>query len=237
MSFLHRREGGERVNRTGRKRSKTTRPTGGRAGKTKAARRPFVLDDGLKKLIRQEARKFGISEEEYLRLVVHFSEAVTSKVMPAGLLDGDMLKLILNNPMVLNMLKGFIGNMVGKMGKGGAKAAPQETPSAPGGLRLPGMPGFPGGAPHGGHPAQRAMPRMPGFPAPGMPGMQGPPFGMRPPQGRGLMGLPGMAMPGVPVSPEGGSSAREEAESEDDGDGGGVSMEALAQMMAKMFGS
>ncbi|HEU4963093.1 MAG TPA: hypothetical protein VFV52_04420 [Bacilli bacterium] len=190
-----------------------------------STRRPIVLDGDLKKMIRQEARKFGISEEEYLRLVVHFSEAVTTQVLPAGLLDGNLLKMIISNPMVLNMLKGMVGNVMSRMGSGGSKSdgnasgqgqqtAPQQVPGGhPHGFGMPG-----GGMP---------MPGMQGFP----PGMQGHGPGGGPPMGMIQRMMPGMNLPGMPGGGSGdGNGGGESSE------GGGFSLDGIANMMSQMFG-
>lgn len=142
----------------------------------RAGKRALVMDENLQRLIRREANKAKLSEEEYLRLAVNVSEMMrTSSVVPAGLFDSGLLKMILANPQMLNMLKGMIGNVWSKVGSGKEGSTPAAAAAAPSGPQMPSHPGM--------------MPmRQP----------LGRPMGPRPyPGGAGMMhGMPGM-MPGM----------------------------------------
>jgi len=153
----------------GKRKTRATKPRSARKRQTPAVpgRRPLVLDEDLKKLIRQEASQMGLSEEEYLRLVLHFSEAVrssTAGALPAGLLDGGLVRTILTNPMALTMIKGLIGNVMKRFG-------PDSTPATPAAPTNPYGPGRGYGLPPG---MDYGMPAMPPGPGYGMP-MGGPP--------------------------------------------------------------
>ncbi|MGB8955066.1 MAG: hypothetical protein WCC10_06815, partial [Tumebacillaceae bacterium] len=143
-----------------------------------SGKRTFVIDGDLRRLIRNEAKELRMSEEEYLRLVVHLSETLRTSIIPAGLFDGGMLKMLLTNPMMLDMMKGMIGNMISKWGSSDSSSGNNST-----------------NAQAQQQPAQQ-LPTQPQMQAPGPWG--GPPA-MRPPwggQGSG-MSQPGMyAMPG-----------------------------------------
>ena len=102
---------------TARKRKK--RPPSGK--------RTFVIDGDLRRMIRNEAKELRMSEEEYLRLVVHLSETLRTSVIPAGLFDGGMLKTLLTNPMMLDMMKGMIGNVISKWGSSDASSGNSST--------------------------------------------------------------------------------------------------------------
>jgi hypothetical protein len=175
-------------------------------------RRAILIDGDLRRMIQQEARKLNMSEEEYLRLAVHFSEAIRTAALPAGLLDGGFLTAILGNPMIMDMIKGMIGNAITKyFNKDGT---PSNTPSpqthaAPampygGGYRPPIGPAHPQGMhpqPHGMHPMGHAP---------------------------GMYGMPGMR----PHTP---SAQPTPAESKDSG--GLFSMDGIAKMMLNMMGN
>ncbi|MGZ4134600.1 MAG: hypothetical protein ACXVC1_04945, partial [Tumebacillaceae bacterium] len=106
-----------------------------------AGKKSFVLDDGLRKLIRKEAAELKMSEEEFLRLLVHFSEVMRTSIVPAGLLDGGgILQMLMSNPMALGMLKNVIGNMWSKFGSNNKSATGNAAP----GHVMPG--GRPGGS-------------------------------------------------------------------------------------------
>ncbi|MFD2169117.1 hypothetical protein [Tumebacillus lipolyticus] len=208
--------------------------------------RSWVLDGDMRKMIREEAVKLKLSEEEYLRLMLHFSEVVRTSILPAGVLDGGFLTMILQNPMVLNMLKGMISNMFqGAMNKSKSVSSDGKSglPTIPNGGQFQGgrfpsggqmMPSFPG---QGGMqqmmpPAMMQRPMQPGGPGmPGMPGMSGMPFGPHPignPSGSqgqqrngAMVGMPQQARPGS----DGGSKS----------EGGGISGEMLDQL-TKMVG-
>lgn len=151
-------------------RSKRKRPT-------KHTKRAIVIDGDLRRMIAQEARKLNMSEEEYLRLAVHFSEAIRTAAVPAGLLDGGFLTAILGNPMIMDMIKGMIGNAITKYFNkdGSSSTQPQAPTHATPAMPYGGRYGPPMGHPQGMHP-QGMHPIGHG------PGMYGMPPGMRPPQ-------------------------------------------------------
>jgi len=105
-------------------------------------RRPQVaVDLQLHKQIREEARRLKISEQDYLRMAVEVSEALrttTAGFLPGLALDGGLIKSILANPLTLQMLRGLIGNMVGKFGGAKEEPAPKVQPGSPYGHVQPG---------------------------------------------------------------------------------------------------
>ncbi|MBL0387227.1 hypothetical protein JJB07_11255 [Tumebacillus sp. ITR2] len=180
----------------------------------KKNRQAIVIDGDLRRMIRSEARKLNMSEEDYLRLAVHFSEAIRTAAVPAGLLDGGFLTGILGNPMIMSMIKGMIGNAVTKYfnkdsSSPSQQSAVQQVPQHGMGM-MPRPPMY--GGPHGG---------PQGMPRPGMQGMHGP-------TQHGMM-MPGM--PGMGHAPQ----AQAQAPAQDKGSD--FSMDGIAKMMMNMFGN
>lgn len=174
----------------------------------RARKRAVVMDENLRRLIRREASKAKLSEEEYLRLAVNVSEMMrTSSVVPAGLFDSGLLKMILANPAMLNMLKGVIGNVWSKVGSGKESGTSAAATGAP---RMPGMPGtMPMRQPWGGPMGPRPYPGA-GM-MPGMPGM-----------------MPGMGPQSTPPAADGSAPSSE---------GGGMDLDGLMKMAMQFFGN
>lgn len=187
-----------------------------------SGKRTFVIDGDLRRLIRTEAKELRMSEEEYLRLVVHLSETLRTSIIPAGLFDGGMLKTLLTNPMMLDMMKGMIGTMISKWGNSDASSGSNSSTAQ-----------------------VQPQPAQPYMQAPGAWG--GPPA-MRPTQwgGQGMgMSQPGMyAMPGYgnphPHSMWGGQMQQQQQQPQQQqnssSDGGWFSMDNLSKMMQQLIG-
>ena len=144
-----------------------------------AGKRTFVIDGDLRRMIRNEAKELRMSEEEYLRLVVHLSETLRTSIIPAGLFDGGMLKTLLTNPMMLDMMKGMIGNVISKWGSSDSSSGNNSStvPAQP----QPALPHMQAQGPWGGPPAMRPQwgGQGMGMSQPGMYAMPG--YGMQPP--------------------------------------------------------
>jgi hypothetical protein len=183
-----------------------------------------ALDQKLHRRIREEAAKVNMSEADYLRLAVHVSELVRTKFLPAGMVDGGIIKMILSNPAMLDMLKGMVGNMVSKMGSGdkdsdSGSSSGGSTHNAPAAGAMP-----PWGHPH-------MYPMHPGAHPGAHPGPWGHPSGMMP----GMPHGPGMMPHGFgPPHPQ---AAQGTQESNSSSSKGGFSMENLTNMVMRMFGN
>lgn len=119
---------------TGKKRA------GGKKASGEAAR--WRLDPSIARRIREEAEGLQLSEAEYLNLMAHFSEAVRTASLPSGLLEGGILKMMLGNPLMLEMIKGMLRNMVTQMSDEYDQSS--RSPQGMGGYRQ-GYGGFGGG--------------------------------------------------------------------------------------------
>jgi hypothetical protein len=187
-----------------------------------SSKRTFVIDSDLRRLISNEAKELRMSEEEYLRLVVHLSETLRTSIIPAGLFDGGMLKTLLTNPMMLDMMKGMIGNVISKWGSSDSSSGNNSSNAQ----------------------AQQQFPTPQQMQAPGPWG--GPPS-MRPQWGgQGLgMSQPGMyAMPGYgmqPPHPQWGGPMQQQQpqqqQQQDSSSGGSpFSLDNLSKMMQQLIG-
>lgn len=210
-------------------------------GKSTGGKKAFVLDDGLRKLIRKEAAELKMSEEEFLRLLVHFSEVMRTSIVPAGLLDGGVLQMLLANPMAMGMLKNVIGNMFSKFGGGSNNSATSNA--APGNALPGGRPGNPGGSMGMGNGMMQQ--RMPGAMG-GMPWMeqQARAAQMGNPMGNMMYGMNGPAMtPNGPRPMQGvpGMGMNQGQGQGQSSGGGGLSnlfnMDNLTNMFSQFFGN
>lgn len=207
--------------------------TGKSKGRKKPVRQPqrksWVLDEGVRQMIREEAVKLKLSEEEYLRLMAHFSEVVRTSILPAGVLDGGFLTMILQNPMVLEMLKGMIRNML----SGAMNKSKSVSSDSRGGLQAPVSPygprtGLqPPGESYG--PPQGVSPSLHPSVSPYHP------YSMRPPQGYGnggpgMWGMPSEGQQRVEEAPVG------DVERESNGeDGSGLDLDSIARMVGQFL--
>jgi len=99
-------------------------------------------DRRIMRKIRQEAEGLQLSEAEYLNLMVHVSEALRTASLPTGFLEGGFLKMLLENPLMLEMIKGMLRNMVSQFSEEYDQSS--RSPQGMGGQ----YPGF--GGPRGG---------------------------------------------------------------------------------------
>lgn len=208
-------------------------------GKSAGVKKAFVLDDGLRKLIRKEAAELKMSEEEFLRLLVHFSEVMRTSIVPAGLLDGGLLQMLLANPMAMGMLKNVIGNMFSRFGGGGNNSATSNA--APGSALPGGRSGNPSGGMGMGNPMMQQ--RMPGAMG-GMPwmGQQARAGQMGNPMGNMMYGMNGPAMnPNGPRPMQGAPGMGMNQGQGQSSGGGGLSnlfnMDNLTNMFSQFFGN
>jgi hypothetical protein len=124
--------------RRGRKRHQA----GGRkAANRRESAQAITLDRELQELIRQEAQQLRLSETEYLRLVVNVSETLRNQFFPTGLPEGGWLKVLIGNPLLMGMMKNWIGQMMEGFGK---QSNQVEQPGGTGRVNQPGLgPGGP----------------------------------------------------------------------------------------------
>jgi hypothetical protein len=195
-------------------------------------KKAWSADEDLRRMIREEARKLKLSEEEYLRLMTHFSEVLRTSVLPASALNGGLLTTILQNPLVLDMLKGMIRNML----EGVVNKSKPVTSDA--GAALPGRPyGLPSHEPRGNGSMGGLTYPLPVPPGPRIPQAPDHLNGYGPyqaPHGHGDSGMWGMPTP-YEQRPHRAPETKPEAKAESSGSGGDEWMDQLMRMVAQFL--